>query len=39
MNSSYKALEAKWGPVLLKAGVTPEETKRFLLQIYKMLLD
>ena len=39
MNQSYKALEAKWGPVLQKAGVTPEETKRFLLQVYKMLVS
>jgi hypothetical protein len=37
--NNFKALEAKWGPVLQKAGVSPDETKRFLLQVYKMLIN
>jgi len=37
--ASYKVLEAKWSPVLRKAGVSQDEAKRFLLQVYRMLVS
>ena len=38
MNSTLKALVAKYGPALRAAGVHREETSRFLAQVAKMML-